>query len=382
MPYQLFACRWTSAPPMPWRSFLPTRRTSSSSQRLSTVPIRNRSGCTRSWAACEAATFTSGSEDSKLHLCGSASHSLSPSKTHPSQGLSEFDKSCTFTLLILLFASSSRSMVGWTWLKVFFQKATKDTIYTITSMNLTANNLTDLMDRIGPSNSTEVQKGAKLEGATHYAQETAQIIAYVSYVLCMFYHLICIYSYMYIICIIWYVHFCIFKCTFCMCTCTYTQICVLFEVRHAIKAKKGVQKAFWLRIQWERCDLAATNVWALLHLGRIDVSESCLKKLTSTRWPCNQGFFKHWSMASVKNDALLKRNLGSTPSYFVHQSVSQNQANQRNQPYTWAFKPMRWTHVASGLTHLLRFVPGYQVMCPTLIIKIYPKISDIWLPRK
>ena len=190
------------------------------------------------------------------------------------------------------------------------------------------------MDRIGPSNSTEVQKGAKLEGATHYAQATAQIIAYVSYVLCMFYHLICIYSYMYIVCIIWYVHFCIFKCTFCMCTCTYTQICVLFEVRHAIKAKKGVQKAFWLRIQWERCDLAATNVWALLHLGRIDVSESCLKKLTSTRWPCNQGFFKHWSMASVKNDALLKRNLGSTPSYFVHQSVSQNQANQRNQPYT------------------------------------------------
>ena len=47
MPYQLFACRWTSAPPMPWRSFLPTRRTSSSSQRLSTVSIRNRSGCTR-----------------------------------------------------------------------------------------------------------------------------------------------------------------------------------------------------------------------------------------------------------------------------------------------------------------------------------------------
>lgn len=140
------------------------------------------------WAACEAATFTSGSEDSKLHLCGSASHGLSPSKTHPSQRLSEFDKSCTFTLLILLFASSLRSMVGWTWLKVFFQKATKDTIYTITSMNLTANNLTDLMDRIGPSNSTEVQKGAKLEGATHYAQATAQIIAYVSYVyICIMY---------------------------------------------------------------------------------------------------------------------------------------------------------------------------------------------------
>eukprot|EP00434_Breviolum_minutum_P005331 symbB.v1.2.004702.t1/scaffold273.1/size250767/2 len=69
-----------------------------------------------------------------------------------------------------------------------------DTIYTITSMNLTANNLTDLMDRIGPSNSTEVQKGAKLEEATHDTQATAQIIAYVSYVLCMFYHLICIYS--------------------------------------------------------------------------------------------------------------------------------------------------------------------------------------------
>lgn len=34
-----------------------------------------------------------------------------------------------------------------------------------------------------------------------------------------------------------------------MCTYTYTQICVLFEVGHAIKAKKGVQKAFWLRIQ-------------------------------------------------------------------------------------------------------------------------------------
>lgn len=48
------------------------------------------------------------------------------------------------------------------WLKVFFQKATKDTIYTITSMNLTANNLTDLMDRSGPSNSTEVQKGANV----------------------------------------------------------------------------------------------------------------------------------------------------------------------------------------------------------------------------
>ena len=47
MPYQLFACRWTLAPPMPWRSFLPTKRTSSSSRRLSTVSIRNRSGCTR-----------------------------------------------------------------------------------------------------------------------------------------------------------------------------------------------------------------------------------------------------------------------------------------------------------------------------------------------
>ena len=75
------------------------------------------------WAACEAATFTSGSEDSKLHLCGSASHSLSPSKTYPSQGLAELDKSCTFTLLIVLFASSLRSMVGWTWLKVVFQKS-------------------------------------------------------------------------------------------------------------------------------------------------------------------------------------------------------------------------------------------------------------------
>lgn len=168
-----------------------------------------------------------------------------------------------------------------------------------------------------------------------------------------------------------------------MCTYTYAQICVLFEVRHAIKAKKGVQKAFWLRIQWERCDLAATNVWALLHLGRIGVSESCLKKLTSTRWPCNQGFFKHWSMASVKNDALLKRNLGSTPSYFVHQSVCQNQANHLNQPYTWAFKPIMWTNVPSiRADTLVEILPGYQVICPTLIIKIYPKISDIWLPRK
>lgn len=87
------------------------------------------------------------------------------------------------------------------------------------------------------------------------------------------------------------------------------KIGVLFEVGHAIKAnKKGVQKAFWLRTKWERCDLAATNVWSVA----ASWSHWCMANLAwrsepARDLPCNQGFWKSieawqvWRMMPCSN---------------------------------------------------------------------------------